>query len=116
MIKKLIRSPSISILIVIASSFPSRSFGWGKDGHAAIVRLAFQLMPPAQRERLYAILDTTDPYYIGNWADWYARKEYPESKHGITLTFPQMQRNTFPPAIVAMMAAFSRNFHCSNRS
>jgi hypothetical protein len=69
-----------SCSVAVVSLIPNQSFGWGKDGHAAIVRLAFQLMPPAQRERLYAILDTTDPYYIGNWADWIARKEYPESK------------------------------------
>ena len=75
-ISHLIFSCFVALVVLI----PTRGFGWGKDGHAAIVRLAFQLMPAAQRERLYAILDTTDPYYIGNWADWYARKEYPESK------------------------------------
>src|SRR5581483_4978327 len=68
-----------SCFVALGISIPNLTFAWGKDGHAAIVRLAFQLMPLAQRERLYAILDTTDPYYIGNWADWFARKEYPES-------------------------------------
>jgi hypothetical protein len=60
-----------SSLVALVLLIPTRSFGWGKDGHAAIVRLAFQLMPPAQRERLYAILDTTDPTFIGNWSDWF---------------------------------------------
>ncbi|HWF45314.1 MAG TPA: S1/P1 nuclease [Candidatus Kapabacteria bacterium] len=79
MIRTGISNLIFSCFVALVLLIPIRSFGWGKDGHAAIVRLAFQLMPPEQRARLYAILDTTDPYYIGNWADWFARKEYPES-------------------------------------
>jgi hypothetical protein len=69
-ISNLIFSCFVALVLLI----PTRIYGWGKDGHAAIVRLAFQLMPAAQRERLYAILDTTDPYYIGNWADLVAER------------------------------------------
>jgi hypothetical protein len=54
-----------SCFVALVLLIPTRIYGWGKDGHVAIVRLAFQLMPPAQRERLYAILDTTDPYFTG---------------------------------------------------
>jgi hypothetical protein len=43
-----------SCFVALVFLIPTRVYGWGKDGHAAIVRLAFQLMPPAERERLYA--------------------------------------------------------------
>ena len=67
-------------IVVLVCLIPTRSFGWGRDGHAAIVRLAFQLMPSVQRERLYAIFHSTDPFQIGSWADKGGKKKYPESK------------------------------------
>jgi hypothetical protein len=73
-------------LILLASALsialsPGQSFGWGRQGHAAIIRLAFQLMPAEQRDRIYTILlGETDPWKIGNWADEVGRSEYPYSK------------------------------------
>jgi hypothetical protein len=71
----------IPSVLSIALSLPNHSFGWGRQGHAAIIRLAFQLMPNEQRDRLYTILlGETDPWTFGNWSDVEGRSEYPESK------------------------------------
>ena len=47
---------------------------WGEEGHTVSVTLALRLMDSSQRAKVYALLGTHSPDYIGNWADRYGGK------------------------------------------
>jgi len=66
--KQLISFPFLWLLF-LGFANPTSSLAWSSEGHTAIVKLAFKLMPEKQRERIYGMLGTRDASVIGNWAD-----------------------------------------------
>src|SRR5437899_2748172 len=60
----------ISLLLLVSVCSPATTArAWGAKGHEVVVRLALRKMKPAERNRVCALLGTTDAHAIGHWAD-----------------------------------------------
>ena len=57
-----------AVLIVIML-FARSAFGWGSEGHDAIVQMALRMMKASERKAVFDLLGTHDTHYIGHWAD-----------------------------------------------
>ena len=66
------RRSTLLALVFLCTFITSNAMAWGKEGHDVVVRLAFRMMSPAERNAAFELLGPR--YYkqyskIGNWAD-----------------------------------------------
>src|SRR5512139_924436 len=70
----------IRVVLVVAALalVPSRSFGWGRDGHQVIANLAQSRLSPQARKGVAALLHGATPASVSTYADNY-RNNHPET-------------------------------------
>jgi hypothetical protein len=83
-------------LILLTIGIVTNAHAWTREGHTVVVKLALMLMDSTERTKVFALLDTTDASYIGNWAD----KNYRDKEH------KQWHYVNMPAAAIRYKSAF----------